>query len=331
MIGHMKNSGNMLPLLIALMMACGNPAERTGEEDRQKTYRPVPAFNADSAYAYIQQQVDFGPRVPNTEPHNQTRDWIIAKLESFGLAVQTQEFTETAYDGKVLQLTNIIASYQPEKKKTVLLAAHWDTRRVADKDSERRDEPIDGANDGGSGVAVLLEIARAISSGEEALDVGVDFIFFDGEDDGIPQDSQHNSDNTNWWCLGSQHWAETPHEPGYSAFYGILVDMVGARGARFFQEGVSLQYAAGIVDKVWKNGHHLGYSDFFQMRKSHAITDDHIPVNEVANIPMINIIDYSPDRGFGHYHHTHSDNMDIIDKHTLKVVGETVLFTIYQE
>src|SRR5690606_29627689 len=159
----------------------------------------------------------------------------------------------------------------------------------------------------------------------------IDFIFFDGEDDGIPLASQGNTDNTKWWCLGSQYWAETPHEPGYSAFYGILLDMVGARGGRFYKEGVSVQYASGIVDKVWSYGHHLGYSDFFQMRKSHPITDDHIPVNEVANIPMINIIDYSPDTGFRHYHHTHDDNMEIIDKRTFTAVGETVLFTLYQE
>jgi hypothetical protein len=317
--------------MLTLLFSCGEHSEKMREDQAQKNFRPVPPFNADSAYAYIQKQVEFGPRVPNTPAHKATKQWLMDKFKSFDLKVQGQEFTAKAYDGKVLELTNIIASYKPEIKKRVILAAHWDTRRIADKDTERQDEPIDGANDGGSGVGVLLEVARTITSSDENLNVGIDFILFDGEDDGRPQDSKGGADDTDWWCLGSQYWAKNPHEAGYTAFYGILLDMVGAEGARFYKEGVSVQYAGGIVNKVWSHGHHLGYNDFFPMRKSHPITDDHIPVNEVANIPMINIIDYSPDYGFGKYHHTHSDNMDIIDKRTLKVVGETVLFTIYQE
>lgn len=327
----MKNSIRLVFLMFSLLCSCGKSADNVEEGEILKDYNPSPSFNADSAYAFIQQQVNFGPRVPNTPGHQETKEWLITKFESFGMQVQKQEFIAKAYDGKELELTNIIASYKPEVKKRILLAAHWDTRRVADKDTQRLDQPIDGANDGGSGVAVLLEIARAISSTDQDLNVGIDFILFDGEDDGKPQNLQGSSDDSNWWCLGSQYWAKSPHQTGYSAYYGILLDMVGARGARFYKEGVSVQYASGIVNKVWNYAHHLGYSDFFQMRESHPITDDHIPVNEVANIPMINIIDYSPDYGFGHYHHTHSDNMEIIDRHTLKVVGETVLFTIYQE
>lgn len=326
----MKNNITWILLLLAFFFSCENTAEKTREEHAED-FKPFPAFNADSAYAYIQKQVNFGPRVPNTPEHEATGNWLMEKFESFGLEVQGQEFTAKAYDGKVLELTNIIASYNPEAKKRILLAAHWDTRRVADKDTERVNEPIDGANDGGSGVGVLLEIARTITASADTLEFGIDFILFDGEDDGKPQASQGGTDDTNWWCLGSQHWSKTPHEAGYSAFYGILLDMVGAKGARFYKEGASIHYASGIVEKVWSYAHHLGYSDFFPMRKSHPITDDHIPVNEVANIPMINIIDYSPDYGFGHYHHKHADNMDIIDKRTLKVVGETVLFTLFQE
>lgn len=327
----MKSSAIGVFIMFLFLYACGNSAHEVQENLAPEDFKPTPAFNADSAYAFVQEQVDFGPRVPNTSGHQAAGAWLQEKFSSYGLEVQGQEFTAKAHDGKVLELTNIIASYQPEMKKRVLLSAHWDTRRIADKDSQRIDEPIDGANDGGSGVAVLLEIARTIATADEKLDVGVDFILFDGEDDGKPQYASGNTDDSNWWCLGSQHWAKTPHEAGYSAYYGILLDMVGAKGARFYREGVSMQYASGIVNKVWKFGHHLGYSDFFQMRDSHPITDDHIPVNEIANIPMINIIDYSPDYGFGHYHHTHSDNMEVIDRHTLKVVGETVLFTLYQE
>lgn len=327
----MKNNILWLLLLPALLFSCEKSTEKVQEELEQKDYRPVPSFNADSAYSYIQKQVDFGPRVPNTHSHKLAGQWLLDKFKGFGMEVQGQEFSEKAYDGKVLQLTNIIASYKPEMKKRILLAAHWDTRRIADKDTTRLDEPIDGANDGGSGVGVLLEIARTIASSDQMLNVGIDFILFDGEDDGKPFHSQGDTDNSNWWCLGSQYWAKSPHKQGYSAFYGILLDMVGSKGARFYKEGVSVRYASGILNKVWGYGHHLGYSDFFQMRESHPITDDHIPVNEVANIPMINIIDYSPDSGFGFFHHTHADNMEIIDSRTLKVIGETVLFTIYQE
>jgi len=326
----MKSNGLWMIWLLALLFSCSKTSEKVDNTQAVRDFKPVPAFNPDSAYAFIQKQVDFGPRVPNTPEHKATRQWLMDKFRGWGLEVQGQELTAKAHDGRELQLTNIIASYKPEQKKRIILAAHWDTRRIADKDSERIDEPIDGANDGGSGVGVLLEVARVISEAKD-LNVGIDIILFDGEDDGKPNHAPGTGDDSMWWCLGSQYWSKTPHEPGYSAYYGILLDMVGAKGARFYKEGVSVQYASGIVNKVWGYGHHLGYSDFFQMRESHPITDDHIPVNEVANIPMINIIDYSPDYGFGHYHHTHSDNMEIIDKHTLKVVGETVLFTIYQE
>lgn len=326
----MKSNGLWMIWLLALLFSCSKTSEKVDNTQAVRDFKPVPAFNPDSAYAFIQKQVDFGPRVPNTPEHKATRQWLMDKFRGWGLEVQGQELTAKAHDGRELQLTNIIASYKPEQKKRIILAAHWDTRRIADKDSERIDEPIDGANDGGSGVGVLLEVARVISEAKD-LNVGIDIILFDGEDDGKPNHAPGTGGDSMWWCLGSQYWSKTPHEPGYSAYYGILLDMVGAKGARFYKEGVSVQYASGIVNKVWGYGHHLGYSDFFQMRESHPITDDHIPVNEVANIPMINIIDYSPDYGFGHYHHTHSDNMEIIDKHTLQVVGETVLFTIYQE
>lgn len=318
--------------ILFVVWACGEKRDSESiVQPEVKTYNPVPAFNADSAYAFIQKQVDFGPRVPNTAPHRQTAEWLVEKLTGYGWEVETQEFTAKAYDGKILELTNIIAAHNPGATKRILLAAHWDTRRIADKDTERIDEPIDGANDGGSGVGVLLEIARVLSSDELQPDVGVDIILFDGEDDGEPEHRSQRDHSQIWWCLGSQHWSKTPHKRGYTAYFGILLDMVGGRGARFYKEGYSMQYAKNVVDKVWKYGHDLGHSDFFIMRRAEAITDDHLFVNENANIPMINIIEYSPDYGFGHYHHTHADNMDLIDRKTLQVVGETVLFTIYQE
>lgn len=327
----MKNNIILLAVLL-LLGACGETKKETTQEPAVAVVKQdVPAFNVDSAYQFIQKQVDFGPRVPNTEAHKAASAWLQAKFRSFGMDVVAQTFTAASYDAKELELTNIIASFNPSAKKRVILAAHWDTRRMADKDTERIDEPIDGANDGASGVGVLLEIARTISSSSTKPEVGIDFILFDGEDDGKPESAKSGANDTKWWCLGSQHWAKNPHERGYAAYYGILLDMVGAKGAHFYKEGVSMQYAKGIVNKVWDNTHAIGHSDFFKMRISHAITDDHLPVNEIAHIPMIDIIDYSPDFGFGRYHHRHLDNIEIIDRRTLKAVGETVLFTMYQE
>src|SRR5690606_2940902 len=206
----MRSRGMWVIVILAVLTACGQGSNEVQQDVIQQEYRPVPSFSADSAYAFIQKQVDFGPRVPNTPEHRQTGEWLQEKLASYGWEVIPQKFTAQSYDGKELQLTNIIASFQPELKKRIILAAHWDTRRIADKDTERIDEPIDGANDGGSGVGVLLEIARAISGAEEQLNVGIDIILFDGEDDGRPQHAPGGGDDSKWWCLGSQHWSRTP-------------------------------------------------------------------------------------------------------------------------
>lgn len=325
----MRNRWYYIALLSFIIVSCG-----TGVEPGVETAPPdvdFPEFSADSAYSFIQQQVDFGPRVPNTEPHRETREWLVSKFEEYGLEVTEQNFETRAYDGTNLDLTNIIASWNPQASKRILLAAHWDTRPMADKDTQRIDEPIDGANDGASGVGVLLEIARIITSNANQPAVGIDFILFDGEDYGEPEHTNRRNNQQIWWALGSQHWSRNPHQAGYTAYYGILLDMVGGKNARFYREGYSMQYAKNIVQKVWNNAHNLGHGDFFQMRNAGEIIDDHVFVNEIAKIPMIDIIDFSPDYGFGRFHHTHDDSMEIIDRRTLRAVGETVLLTIYQE
>ncbi|WP_057939737.1 M28 family peptidase [Algoriphagus resistens] len=327
----MKNRMWLIALLM-LVWACGGSEKSTESRLEQKPAKPYPAFNPDSAYAFVQKQVDFGPRVPETKAHEATKNWLLSKFEGYGFGVETQDFEAKTYDGLTWNLSNIIASYNPQATKRILLAAHWDTRRIADKDTERIDEPIDGANDGGSGVGVLLEIARVIGSQELKPDVGIDIILFDGEDDGEPEGTKtRNNEQDFWWCLGSQHWSKNKHKPNYSAYYGILVDMVGAKGARFYREGYSRHYASGILKKVWDNAAQIGQGDFFIYKDSPQITDDHVFVNEFGKIPMIDIIEFSPDFGFAQYHHKHSDNMEIIDRRTLQAVGETVLFTVYQE
>ncbi|WP_299819966.1 M28 family peptidase [uncultured Pontibacter sp.] len=336
----MKNNLKTLVLLAAgaLAMYSCDSAEKGGAKQAAVAEKEVlavkaPAFNADSAYTFIQEQVAFGPRVPNTPAHYATGEWIIQQLRAYGAEVKVQNFQMRAFDGKMLNLRNIIASYKPEAANRVLLAAHWDTRPFADKDDENQDKPIDGANDGGSGVGVLLEIARTIHTSEQKPEIGVDMIFFDGEDYGRPDDSKYpNMDND--WCLGSQYWSKNKHTPNYRANYGILLDMVGAENAKFAREGTSLQYAKEIVDKVWKAGNSIGYSDYFKYVNAPGITDDHTYVNAWGNIRMIDIIEYNmsnPDDYFGPYHHRHTDNMDVISKNTLKAVGQTVLHVLYNE
>lgn len=324
-----------------LFMACED--KKKGQTVENTPPPPVisvksPAFNADSAYHFIEKQVSFGPRVPNSQAHRQAGDYLISTLKRLGAEVTVQDFVAEAYNGTKLQSRNIIGSFFPDAPRRILLGAHWDSRHVADKDTVNQNKPIAGANDGGSGVGVLLEIARVLQTTEAKPGVGVDIIFFDSEDYGEPEGSRTElaaqRDNKIYWCLGSQYWSKNKHKPGYSAYYGILLDMVGAKNASFAKEPTSLEYAGSIVNKVWSIAHALGYNQYFLNRTmSGSITDDHTFVNLHAKIPMIDIIDYDSagKDAFAFYHHTHADDMDIIDKNTLKAVGQTVLQTLYEE
>jgi hypothetical protein len=228
---------------------------------------------------------------------------------------------------------NIMAQYQPQIPKRILLGAHWDARSIADKDSVDKNKPIDAANDGGSGVGVMLEIARLLSETTKKPSVGVDLIFFDLEDHGEPHDFTGNPSTTSW-ALGSQHWATNIIPENYRPYYGMLLDMVGARGAKFPHEGSSMQYAPGIVRSIWATAADLGYGNMFIDEDVFGITDDHTAVNEVGKIQMIDIIDIRPENGgfdFGSFHHTHQDNLSTIDKSTLKAVGQTILQVLYRE
>lgn len=298
-----------------------------------KVIIPTPIFNEDSAYLFVQKQVDFGPRVPNTDAHAKCADYLSNKLREFGADVIVQEAEVVAFDNTLLNAKNIIGQYKPELKDRILLFAHWDTRPFADHDEDvsRRNEPILGANDGGSGVAVLLEIARQINKNK--LDVGIDIIFFDAEDYGTPDHIETQNYQADTWCLGSQYWGKNPHVKNYYARYGILLDMVGAKNATFHQELNSKYFAPRVVKKFWKTADRIGYGNYFPFKDGGAITDDHVYVNKYLNIPCIDIIHYDPnsDTSFGSFWHTHNDNMDIIDRNTLKAVGQTVLEFVYSE
>lgn len=327
----MKNNLRWGVFALLLLLAACSGEKTTETKSEAVELKPYPTFQADSAFSFVKKQVDFGPRVPGTPGHAATKAWIQETLEGYGWTVQQQDFQAKTYDGLTWNLTNLIASYNPQASKRILLAAHWDTRRIADKDKTRTSEPIDGANDGASGVAVLLEIARSISSQPLSTEVGIDLIFFDGEDDGEPEFAVTRDNSKIWWCHGSQYWSKNKHVSNYSAYYGILVDLVGGKNARFYREGYSRRFASGILSKIWGNADLLGHGSYFIQQDAPEILDDHVFVNEWAGIPMIDIIDFSPDLGFGSYHHTHQDNLDGIDRRTMKVVGETVLATIYQE
>jgi glutaminyl-peptide cyclotransferase len=317
-----------------LLGSCGGEKEKKAVSDLPTRTVNVPRVNADSAYFFVEKQVAFGPRVPNSAAHRLAGDYFINRFQQYGATVSVQEFEATTFDNRRLKLRNIIASFNPNKQKRILLAAHWDTRPFADKDSIKRDAPFDGANDGASGVGVLLEIARQL--GKYPPLAGVDIILFDGEDwgekDGGKRSEPPPGDFQVWWCLGSQYWAHHKHKANYSAYYGILLDMVGAKGSRFFREGGSLENAPRIVDKVWNTAERLGYSNYFVKQNAGDITDDHRFVNEIAKIPMIDIVHYQPGIGyFGEYHHTRQDNMSIISRETLGVVGDVLMNVIYFE
>ena len=336
----MRNRISFLILILAglIFAECGS-GDKTLEFSTKRELpvitANVPAFNADSAYHFIEVQVDNGPRVPNTRPHIETGDFIIARLQAYGFEVQTQPFQAVTFDSQELYLRNIIGSFNSTATKRILLAAHWDTRPYADKDENDADKPIDGANDGASGVGVLLEIARSINSSESKPQVGLDLIFFDGEDWGELNSGPRQrlpEDLNSWWCLGSQYWSKNKHITGYSAYYGILLDMVGGKNAQFPIEGYSDQYAGKVTRKVWDWANTLGYGDKFVYDVKAAITDDHKFVNEIGKIPMMNIVHYESGPGyFGDFHHTHKDNIELIDKNTLNAVGSTVLHVIYHE
>ena len=306
-----------------------------GESDKQQTTLvekiAVPKFNADSAYQFIQSQVDFGPRVPNSKEHMACGKWLESTLKRYTNFVYTQEGNAIRYDGQPLRFKNIIARFNPERRRRILLCAHWDTRFMADQDSTRQKEPIDGANDGGSGVGVLLEIARTIS--QDSIQLGIDIILFDAEDQGQPRDGGGFPLQDHTWCLGSQYWSNNTIPKNYKANFGILLDMVGDKDAVFTLEGTSTYFAPGVIDKIWKTGQKLGYNGYFVNNETDPLTDDHLYINQILKrVPTIDIIHRNPDSDqFASSWHTHNDNMDRIDKNTLAAVGNTVLTTLYYE
>jgi hypothetical protein len=287
-------------------------------------------FDAASAFAFVKKQVEFGPRVPGTPAHASCAAWLAETLRQWTPDVVVQEFKARAYDGRPLKGKNIIASFGPDKKDRILLCAHWDSRPFADHDPDPANhyKPVMGANDGASGVGVLLEIARVLALRKPAL--GVDIVLFDLEDFGEHRNWRGSSQDS--WGLGSQHWSRSPHRPGYTARFGVLLDMVGGAQPVFQREGSSMYYAPEVVRKIWAAARDLGLQKLFVDVESDALIDDHVYVNQLARIPTADIIDYDPARGgFPLAWHTVGDTLDKIDKTTLAAVGRTVLAVVFQE
>lgn len=291
----------------------------------------VPIFNVDSAYSFIETQLDFGPRVPGTDAQIECKNWIKSKMESYGAKVIEQSFTAVIYNGEEKPGYNIMAQFNPKAKKRVLLAAHWDTRMVADKDNDasKFDKPIAGADDGASGTAALIEIGRLLQT-EKMKNMGVDLLFFDVEDQGGLNNGEPEKVST--YALGSLHWSKNLVPSGYTANYGILLDMIAAKGASFGREGYSMRAAKLYTDKIWDLAKKMGKSHLFQDYDAGFIGDDHIHVIQ-AGIPMVDIINrpMQTKSGFGSYHHTHDDDISIISKDNLKAVGQVVTAVIYRE
>ncbi len=319
-----------LLLLVSFSSIVSCSKKKDVQPSAKSEYDVPAAFSGDSAYSFVKKQVDFGPRVPGSKAHTQCGDWLADKLKSYGAEVKEQISDVKTYDGKSYKCRNIMASFAPEKKDRVLLLSHWDCRPFSDNDADEANwrKPVDGANDGASGVGVLMEVARQLSANPAS--VGVDILLVDVEDYGTPQFEKTEEYSPDTWCIGSRVWATEAAANGYKARFGILLDMVGSPVATFPKEMYSMDYAAGVVDKVWTKARRLGKSDLFLDKRLGGITDDHVQINQIAGIPTIDIIHYS-ESGFGHFWHTAEDNMSNVSAQTLQSVGEVVLSVVYDE
>lgn len=288
-----------------------------------------PAFNSDSAYQYVKYQADLGPRTPGSKAHEKAVAWYEQQFKRFGADVIIQKGNTTTFDGKSWLLKNVIASFNPTVTNRILLCAHFDSRPFCEKETDPKLQqlPCPGVNDGASGVGVLMEVARIIQS--KTPQIGIDIILFDLEDYGKTNGSFEEVDT---WCLGSQYWSKNPHKSDYSARYGILLDMVGAKGATFPKEGLSVFYAPEVVNKVWKAAAVSGVNGYFIDQESGEMTDDHAYINKIAQIPCIDILHYDISKNaFFPHHHKTTDDLSNIDKKTLHAVGQTLLEVIYNE
>jgi hypothetical protein len=299
-------------LIILLLAAC---QARAGDE-RKGAAANTREFKGSTAYSYVEKQLSFGPRIPNTPGHDKMGDWLLGELRARADTVIVQRFEQRTSKGRTLQLTNYLAQFNPKATDRILFLAHWDTRPFADKSENLGQQrlPVPGANDGASGVAVLLGVADALKA--KAPAVGVDLLFVDGEDYGDFSDSTET-------LLGARYFAK--HQPpGYQTLYAVLFDMIGDKSLDIQQEGFSLANAPEVVQRVWQTADRLGYSRAFQPRVGQTLTDDHVPLQQ-AGIRAIDVIDFNFP-----YHHTTEDTLDKVSAESLQIVGDVAVALVRQ-
>jgi Peptidase family M28 len=287
---------------------------------------PKTAFDGQAAYAMVKTQVDFGPRVPGTPGWQKTGDWIVAQLKQLGDSVTEQRFQHVTPAGDTIPIRNIIAHIAPEKTQRVLYVTHWDTRPTADNDPVigNRTRPIPGANDGASGVAMLIQVAAALKKTPPT--VGVDLLFVDGEDYGSFDNYSDTLSNPNV-LIGSTYYAahmDTTRKP----LYGVLWDMIGDKNLDIYQEGNSVSEAPEVVTRVWQVAQQLGYAKYFINSGGEAFWDDHTPFLH-RDIHVIDVIDgdYGPKDALhpDGWHHTLEDTVDKVSAQSLQIVGDVAV------
>ncbi|MEK7264356.1 MAG: M28 family peptidase [Bacteroidota bacterium] len=313
-------------LLFALFFSsCNNqqtnkPANEETHKSNPKSQIAVPTFDGKQAFDYLTAQCNFGPRNPGSNGQKKCLQYLSSELTKFADTVILQPFTHAGYKNEVFQMTNIFGRFQPKNPNRILLIAHWDTRPRAerDEDSTKQKQPILGANDGASGVAVLLEIARQLK--ETKPHIGVDILFVDGEDYGEEGDLSR-------YLLGAKYFVKNfrfEHEPQF----GILLDMIGDAELEIRKEKASLHFAPDIVELVWNTANELGITQFSEL-DGPSLTDDHIPFNEIG-IKTIDLIDFNYPNETKNYWHTTQDTPEHCSAESLEAVGKVLLAIIYR-
>ena len=269
-------------------------------------------FAGARAFGYLEQQMQFGPRIPGTAAHERTGDWILQHLRATADSVVVQSITHVTRQGATLHLRNFIARFRPGAPDRVLFLAHWDTRPHADQSANLGQQrlPVPGANDGASGVAVLLGVADALKAKPPSL--GVDLLFVDGEDFG------NFARDTNDVLIGSRYFA-SHRPPAYQPLFAVLFDMVADKDQQFYYEGNSQAFAPEVVDRVWRTAADLGYGRIFQPGVKHTLTDDHVALQQ-AGIHAIDVVDFDYP-----YWHTREDTIDKVSAASLQVVGDVAV------
>lgn len=297
----------------ALLLPAAGGCSKGGDAQTISSGSASAEFNADSAMSYVKQQLAFGPRVPGTPGWQQTGDWIVTRLKATGATVSEQKWTHTLATGKTIPLRNILARFKPEATERILYVTHWDTRPNADSDPlpENHSKPIPGANDGASGVALLIGVADALK--KTPANVGVDLLFVDGEDYGTFGPDVDV-------LLGAAYFATHLPSPGYKPLFGVLFDMIGDADLNIPQEMYSAQQAPEVVQRVWGRAKELGYEKYFQPdMRTYPITDDHYPLLK-AGLRVIDVIDIDYDA-----HHTMADDIGRVSQKSLKIVGDVAM------